>query len=298
MKKYLSMVLIIAFSFISLACKDSSTGISSNKLTEPNWALIANVVWNLNEAKVGNNVLDLSKYKPFKFAIGDTSIFGDDGCNKYNGKTKIYKDSIQIYSVGKTLKACLSELLDFNACLLLGSWKVLCLDSLLLLEKNDTIFSFKSNFIEPIYNKPFVNKLWSLSSSNDTSFTMLQQYDLLPNLYFNVNREFSINWYFAPRNPIFNSNFVGGVFGIKNDMLITFYEIRLNYASPQIPGVSIGLNDIRLVKRMISCESYTYTDTTFTLIKQPEQLYYNFTLTKLNSITKASLNSDSHLNLR
>lgn len=291
MKKHLLMVLTIAFSFISLVCKDSSTGISPNKLTEPNWTLIANVVWNLNEAKLGNNVLDLSKYKPFKFAIGDASIFGDNGCNNYKGNIKINKDSIQIYLVGQTSMVCISESLYFNACLLLGYWKVLCLDSLLLLEKNDTIFLFRSNFIDPIYNKPFVNKLWILSSSNDTSFTILQHYDLLPNLYFNVNREFSINWYFAPRNPIFNSNLIEGVVGIKNDMLINFYNIKMNYVSPKIPGVSIGLSDLRMVKRMISCESYTYTDTTFTLIKQPEQLYYNFTLMKLNSMKKVSLNS-------
>lgn len=73
MNKYLIMVLVIAFEFISLTCKDSSTEVLTNQLLEPNWTLITNVVWNLTQAKFGTNDLDLSKYNRFKFVIGDTS---------------------------------------------------------------------------------------------------------------------------------------------------------------------------------------------------------------------------------
>lgn len=203
-------------------------------------------------------------------------IFGDDVCNTYKGQIIINKDTIQIYRISKTLIGCQSVLQYFNACLLIGSWNI----------KRDTVLIFKSNFIDLASNKPFVNKKWYLSLSNDTSFAILQQYDLLFKLYLYGNREFSINWYYAPRNSIFNSNFVGGVLGITKNHLITYYQTRNNYAAPKIQGVTIGIRDLLLVNRMIRCDSFEFSDTTFTLIKHPKQLYYKFILTKTHSLTK------------
>jgi heat shock protein HslJ len=237
-------------------------------------AELKNIPWTLTMASMGVRPLNLDAYEQFRFVIGDSTIFGDDGCNYYRGNIVVSDQVIEVNQVSRTEMGCPEMKPQFNACRLLGRWRCVLLDTSILIYDGETTLTFSSSWTQGIHEYPFLSHRWKLSGSNDTAFTFLSSHDLLPRLTITENREFRLDWYFAPRNPIFPSNSMVGVFGVGKGQSIQFYHVGGAYASPQNP--SAGLRDVLLNTRIIRSTKFSNSLTTLTLDNPVSGTHYEF----------------------
>jgi heat shock protein HslJ len=271
-KSIVSLIIILAL-LLSFSCKDASTIILpfSSRVE-----YFKNVPWIVARVDMGDSTLNQNDYEPFHFIIGDNIIFGDDGCNSYNGKFVLDNHILSVSAIGHTEMACFREKPLLNVCQLVRRWRLDIVDTTLMLRSGDTTFIFSSEWTRPVQEYTFTDKQWRLSSSNDTAFNFLRSVDLLPTLSISKGRKFQLNWYFAPQNPIFPSNSIQGVFGIGNGQSICFYQTGGAYASPQDPPV--GARDVFFVNRISNATRFTYSNTMFVLYSPSGGVYYGFTL--------------------
>jgi hypothetical protein len=227
----------------------------------------------LTKVHMDDSTLSQDEYEPFHFLIGDSIIFGDDGCNSYTGKFVLDNHILSIFEISYTQRGCSTNKLRFNVCQLIRRWRLDIVDTTLMLRSGDTTIIFSSRWTRPVQGYTFTDRKWRLSSSTDTAFNFLSSVDLLPTLAITKNREFQLKWYFAPRNPIFQSNSIKGVFGIGNGQSICFYRTGGAYASP-----SVGARDEAFVRRISEATRFIYSDTTFFLESSSGDVHYGFTL--------------------
>ena len=260
--------------FLSFSCKDTSTDVSPTALRVEQ---LRNVPYMLNRVIVRNSALNLNAYEPFHFLLGDSTVFGDDGCNAYQGRFALDDQTFTIYYSGETEKACnYLTRPQFDASLLGRRWRINILDTIILLQSRDTTFIFSSSWRNAVDHFSFTKSHWKLSSSNDTAFSFLSSVDLLPKFEITTNREFQFQWYYAPRNQIFPSNSLNGVYGVGDAQSILFYSTGWAYDSPS--DAQVFLRDMLFLRRILKSTRYSYSETSFTLEMPSSGVYYNFTL--------------------
>ncbi|MER3525184.1 MAG: hypothetical protein C4326_14340 [Ignavibacteria bacterium] len=89
------------------------------------------------------------------------------------------------------------------------------------------------------------------------------------------DRQFTLRWYFAPRNPIFASNFVSGAFGIGEKQRITFYRWRSAYSHPDsLPP----FHDEEFIRRITESTDFLFSDSSLILIRRTDNTTYAFAL--------------------
>lgn len=264
---------IVGTLFFLLSCADVSVDTADRSAPAADTLVLRNIPWVLTLVTMGDSVLKLDDYEPFHFVVGDTLVFGDDGCNSYTGGLELRNDSVTVRWVSKTSLGCGGR--RFNPCELLGTWRIGIQDTSVVLTNAGTTLEFCSRFVNSVTAYNFVDKEWRLRASNDTATGSLQAVDLLPELGITSNREFTLRWYFTPRNPIFESNYVGGLFGIGDGESIYFYRMYGAYSHPD--GLS-GLGDMYFVDRIIHSTHFSLSDTLLTMKRQSDGLFYEFVL--------------------
>ena len=267
---FLTVILVSVF---ALSCKETTTQPVIPPAIKYTISQIKNVPYRLNRVSYGDSILNIQTLFPYGFAIDDTSIFGRDGCNRFSGSYVSDNDSITFLYIISTATACFPPS-PFELCMLVGTWKLILADTTFVLKRHDTTIVFSSNCTMPIKGSAFTYTVWSLVSSNDTLFSLMESLHLLPTIEMSPQRQFELEWYPAPRNRYLLHNFMAGLFGIGENNTINYYSSRDEIVTPD--NWTYDFNDRWFMMRILGSDHYSYTDSTFRLENRSEGFYYNF----------------------
>ncbi len=272
MKTKLRYLIVCVGLLPSLSCEDSSSVTSAPPL-QPQivnpFRFIMNVPWTLTQAVFGDTTLNLRVHRPFRILVGDTMLYGDDGCNQYWGKYDLDTSCLTVSYVFSTGILCPGSA-ALNPCQMIAPWRIDLRDTSLVFSTTGICLTFSSSFTKPI-DATRLAKRWRLHASNDTAFDSLKAANLLPILHLTEDRKFLLEWYFSPRNPLFSSNSVGGAFGIGQGGSICFYRTGSQYCPSPVP-----LTDRMFVRRITEATTFDFSDSSFTLVRIQDGKYYRF----------------------
>jgi heat shock protein HslJ len=263
-----AVALVCAFS-----CKDSS--ITSTPIEPKTVASITNIPWRLQKLTLGDSVVNLNNYAVFEFSIGDSTIYGNDGCNDFYGDCTARNESVFVPIVWRTLIYC-NTATQINTCLLADTWAVITYNTTLVLRRNDTSFTFSSAYTMPTGGKSFIAKRWTYFGSNDTAYSTARTPKLIPSLKMTANREFGVRWYYDHKYTGSSENDEAGNFGLGNEGLI--YLNTRTYSYSHAAGEPCRWQDEAFMQRILWSDHYVYSDSSFRLINKSNGYYYDFVL--------------------
>lgn len=272
MKTILLLIVVCITLLPSLSCQDSSSVTNAPPQQQPAvnpLQSIMNVPWTLTEAVFGDTSLDLRQYRVFKILVGDTIVYGDDGCNQYWGRYDVDTSCFTVSYIFSTGIACPGSA-ALTPCQLIATWRIELRDTSFVFSTSGVRLTFTSSFTESIDTARFV-KRWKLQASNDLAFDSLRAADLLPILHISADRKFLFEWYFSPRNPLFPSNTVRGAFGIGRGGSICFYRTSERYCPSPVP-----VTDREFVRRMTQATEFSISDTSLTIVRTDDGKRYQF----------------------
>jgi hypothetical protein len=272
MKKSLLLFAVGIMLIGTFSCKDSST---DSVPIEPanSFVAITNVPWWLQELTLGDSIVNLHNYAGFQFSIGDTAVFGNDGCNTYNSKCVSVADSITVSMLYSTLIACFMPE-QLSPYLLLGKWAVTISDTMLVVYRNDTTMTFSSVYTKSTAGQSFISKRWSFSGSNDTTYRSELTPGLIPSIKMTAKRDFGLRWYYNHQYTGKDENDEGGTFGVGDSGRIYLYNRYHTYW--HAAGEPNCWQDGMYMTRVMRSDHYSYTDSTFRLENRRDGYYYDF----------------------
>jgi heat shock protein HslJ len=266
MRALIALTLVMFVALLALSCIDSPVGAPMPSAFAP----VVNAPWTLTRAIIADTAVDLTHHRPFYLFVNDSLLYGRDGCNYYWCEYRLDWSGLNISRVAHTEMGC-TPAAAFNVCHLLGGWQFTLQDTILTFASSEMQLTFSSSFLCPVGAYPFTGGSWVLNRSNDPAFDSLRTAGLLPQITIGADRHFAIEWYFPPRNPASECNSVSGCFGIGPNQTIYFWAAGGAYLGSPLPGT-----DTRLINRMALSTTFTYSDTVFTLVLQPDELFYDF----------------------
>jgi hypothetical protein len=266
MRALIALTVVVFVALLPLSCIDSPVGSPMPSVFAP----VLNAPWTLTRAIIADTAVDLTHHRPFYLFVNDSLLYGRDGCNFYHCEYLLEWSGLTISRVAHTWMGCTPDA-PFNVCQLLGPWQFTLRDTILTFTSSQMKLMFSSSFLLPVGAYPFTGSPWVLHRSNDPAFDSLRTAGLLPQITIGADRLFAIEWYFPPRNPASECNSVSGCFGIGPNRTIYFWAAGHTYLGSPLPGT-----DERLVHRMALSSTFTYSDTVFTLVQQPDEFFYDF----------------------
>ena len=256
-----------------IGCDDNSTNPVEQSLELSD---VINIVWTLESFEVVGQEIGLSSFEPFNLIYREDTFFGDDGCNFFGATFEVKNDSIFPQDFATTLILC--DVKSFPWEHLTEPYRLQINKNKLKIHTNNSIYTYKSKFVNSVKNSPLIGKEWILTSSNAPEFELIKTHQLLPTLIFDENRGLDISWYCSDNN-ILGCNRRGGLYGIGDGNTILFYS-KLN-SSYSRPDDLENLEDLDLVERILKSSSYSVEGNLLTLSNESASTLFEFTVTKI-----------------
>ena len=234
--------------------------------------MIENVKWYLSEIKFGDEILGAEDYDWCYIGFGRDTIWGRDNCNSFYGSftfdeaSSIFTNNFRITEVacpGREIfpVSCLNPIfhLDINK-------------NKIYISKNDTVFTFSSEYAEMVFFLPFIEKEYILFDSNDENFIYLKQYDFIPSIKFLKNRRGYLKWYLEQSDNYSTTYIQTFHFGIKDNNSINFYRYLGNRG---LDALNTPYDD-GLINGIYSSNKIDGNEHTVTLYNIAKGIYYKF----------------------
>ena len=217
---------------------------------------IKNIVWTLESFKIGGQTIDLSSYAPFHLVYDDSLFLGDDGCNRYGGIYYTNGDTVLPVDAWITEIAC-TNINSFSWQYLTESYRyqIQFTNSELMLYKSDSIYTYRSNFLEDVESL-LIDKSWSLTSN------------VLVTLVFDETRAFETEYDCNDSDNV-GCGRIGGIYGIGDSNTILFYETNSG-------GSGVEWNSY--LKRILSSSSYGIEDSLLILSNESDNMTFEFSV--------------------
>lgn len=249
-KKEIICILLILF---TISCNKIITE-SGNVDESYEISDIKKIVWTLEFFEIGGQTIDLSSYAPFHLVYDDSLFFGDDGCNKYGGIYYTNGDTVLPVNTWITEIAC-SNINSFSWEYLteLYRYQIQFTNSQLMLYKSDSIYTYRSNFLEDV-DGLLIDKSWSLTSN------------MLVTLVFDETRTFEAEYDCNDSDNV-GCGTIGGIYGMGDSNTILFYETN---------GSGSGVEWHNYLKRILSSSSYRIEDSLLILSNESDSATFEF----------------------
>ena len=273
MKKLLLFSQILVLLCLSLSCQDSPTAIG---LPPPDVRSLRNIPFVLTEVRTGNISLNLGDYEPFHFLTGDSTIFGDDGCNHYWGGFTFEAPFFFVRNATRTLGGCRATKPQISPCELIRQWSLASYSNVIILRSGDTSLAFTSSYMKSALDFPGTGKSWRLCFSSDTAYRFLNSRGLILTLSFTATRQFELRYYYPPESDSSSADTETGYFGIGDRSSICLYIWGGGYNNFVHPWT--GFRDVLFVNRLLQSNSYSYSSQTLTIRNSLTGVFSSFTL--------------------
>lgn len=260
MKKIILILNLVSLGFLS--CERVPTA----PLAEKRLALaqVNSIVWTLSDCAMTGAKKNLSTYEPVHLVFSDSLFWGDDGCNLYGSRYQSKNDSILPNLFSMTEKACGSVI--FPVQFLSKPFVLTVYDTRIIIQNQNSRYTFSSDFTDPIDAIPQYEKPWRLIGATDPMVADIQAKGLVSALVLGKNRtfDFALNWQEDNARVNYQTN---GVFGVGDRGVWLFY---------QQGGSSAGIGPSILAQKILLSNRYQLNQNRLTLINDSDAVQYVF----------------------
>ncbi len=235
-------------SLSALSCMESPVGVTAVPAAREFAESLRNAPLPLAYARWNGRTARDPNEGTFTLSVtSESTAIGYDGCNAFSFGFEIEGDSLILTSLtgwemGFTLDGFPYQDLS-------GRWRFTKTPDLLTLEQGETMLQFRCDFAAPLTETAMVNKLWYLSSSNDSLFAYFESMQFFTYLRLGDDRTFTAG---SVHDDAYE--YISGHYGINRTGGILFWTEVPRFGRGLPMGPDVYSQDLML--RILGCDAF------------------------------------------